>query len=167
MADVKVVMTAGSVLRGDDAAGPYLAKLMQDDPIEGWEVIDGAQTPEDDLAVVRRMHPELLVLVDAAAMDEEPGCVARLGREDVVSDYLMTTHSLPMTFLLDNLKQYCGSVIFLGIQAAQTELLEPLSPPVLKAVENIYAWVKRGAKEEEIACLSGSSSGRVSEPAKD
>ena len=49
-----IVLTAGSVLRADDAAGPVLSKKMEDAPIAGWYTIDGGQTPEDDIIEVKR-----------------------------------------------------------------------------------------------------------------
>ena len=61
-----IVLTAGSVLRADDAAGPVLSKKMEDAPIAGWYTIDGGQTPEDDIIEVKRERPPRLVLVDAA-----------------------------------------------------------------------------------------------------
>ena len=60
-----IVLTAGSVLRADDAAGPVLSKKMEDTPIAGWYTIDGGQTPEDDIIEVKRERPPRLVLVDA------------------------------------------------------------------------------------------------------
>ena len=139
-----VLMTAGAVLRGDDAVGPYLARLLMEDPVEGWEVIDGQQTPEDDIPVVRDMAPDFLLLVDAAAMDAAPGTIRVLEKKDVVSDYLMTTHTLPMTYLLDQLDDYCGSVLFLGIQAGHTDLVAPLTNEVRLAAEKIHGWIKDG-----------------------
>ena len=41
----QVVFGIGSVLRGDDAAGPLLVKKMEDAPVEGWVAVDGGQTP--------------------------------------------------------------------------------------------------------------------------
>lgn len=134
----KVVFTVGSVLRGDDAAGPFLAKLMEEDPVSGWSVVDGGQMPEDCLSVIRRLEPELLVLVDAAQMGLEPGAVRVLQRDDVLSGYLMTTHALPLIFLLDELKGCCGELVFLGVQPGHTGFFAPLSPEVHAAVEGIY-----------------------------
>lgn len=37
----RIVFGVGSVLRGDDAAGPLLVKKMEDAPIGGWSAIDG------------------------------------------------------------------------------------------------------------------------------
>ncbi len=138
-------MTVGAVLRGDDAAGPYLAKLMHDNPIAGWEVIDGGQTPEDEIAVVRRMQPDVLLLVDAADMGLEPGTIKPVAEDEVVTDFLITTHSLPITFLLEQLQSSCGKVVFLGIQPAQMEFMGPLTPAVEASVQRIYDWLAHGA----------------------
>ena len=140
----KLVVTIGAVLRGDDAAGPYLAKLLEDDSIEGWGVVDGGQMPEDELSAIRRVHPDLLVLVDAAQMGLEPGAVRVLERTDVVTGYLMTTHSLPISFLLDELEGCCGELAFLGVQPAQTDFFAPLTPAVLQAVEGIRDAIAEG-----------------------
>lgn len=141
----KVVFTVGAVLRGDDAAGPMLAKMLEQNPIPGWTCIDGGQTPEDDLAVIRRMQPDVLLLVDAAQMGREPGTIAVVDECVVVSDLLITTHSLLITFLLEDLKKSCKQVVFLGIQPAQLEFMEPLTPEVLRSVEKIYEFLKQGA----------------------
>lgn len=141
----KVVFTVGAVLRGDDVAGPMFAKMLEQNPIPGWTYIDGGQTPEDDLAVIRRMQPDMLLLVDAAQMGREPGTIAVVDERDVVSDLLITTRPLPITFLLEDLKKSCKQVVFLGIQPAQLEFMEPLTPEVLKSVERIYEFLKQGA----------------------
>lgn len=139
-----VVFTVGSVLRGDDAAGPALAKRLEDEPISGWTVVDGGQTPEDDLGYLRRMKPARLLLVDAAAMGHEPGEIRVVGADDVATQFLITTHTLPITFLLGELESMCDDVTFLGIQPATTEFFAPLSAPVRQAVDEIYACLASG-----------------------
>lgn len=147
----KVVFTVGAVLRGDDAAGPMLAKMMEQEPIEGWTCIDGGQTPEDDLAVIRRMEPDLLLLVDAAQMGLEPGAIDIVDEDAVVTDLLITTHSLPIKFLLKELKACCNKVVFLGIQPGHLEFMEPLTPAVLESVEKIYNALKTGSDFTKVA----------------
>ena len=49
------------------------------------------------------------------------------------------------SFLLEDLKKSCKQVVFLGIQPAQLEFMEPLTPEVLKSVERIYEFLKQGA----------------------
>jgi len=147
-----LVFTVGNVLRGDDAAGPMLAKLLTEEPLEGWDVIDGGQTPEDELAVVRRRSPDLLLLVDAADMGLDPGQIRILEEEDVYTDFLITTHSLPLTYLLSELKASCKEVIFLGIQPSHTEFFAPLHENVLKAVRQVYESLKNGRDPREEFC---------------
>lgn len=64
---------------------------------------------------------------------------------DVATNMLFTTHSLPISFLLKELKNRCGSVVFLGIQPAQLEFMSPLTPAVREAVEKIYGILKAGS----------------------
>ena len=61
---------------------------------------------------------------------------------DVATNMLFTTHSLPISFLLKELKSRCGSVVFLGIQPPQLEFLSPLTPAMHEAVEKIYGMLK-------------------------
>ena len=141
----KAVLTVGAVLRGDDAAGPMLSKMLETNPVAGWTNIDGGQMPEDQLAVVRRMAPDMLLLVDAADMGAAPGTIAVLDEHDVAASMLFTTHSLPISFLLKELKSCCGRVVFLGIQPGQLEFMAPLTPQVNEAVEKIYGMLATGS----------------------
>lgn len=140
-----VVFCVGSVLRGDDAAGPLLAKRLEDDPVAGWLAVDGGQTPENDLGYLRRLAPQRLLLVDAAAMGLEPGAVRRLRAEDVAVQSLITTHTLPITYLLGQLEEMSDEVTFLGIQPAGTAFFDPVSEPVLAAVDELHAVIAAGA----------------------
>ena len=65
---------------------------------------------------------------------------------DVTTNMLFTTHSLPISFLLKELKSRRGSVVFLGIQPAQLEFMSPLTPAVREAVEKIYGMLKAGSE---------------------
>lgn len=139
-----IVFTAGSVLRGDDAAGPMLAKMLQDDPVAGWEVVDGGQTPEDDLYYIREVAPARVLFVDAAQMGVEVGAIRKISVGDVADRFLFTTHSLPVTFLLNRMAEYCSDITFLGVQVRSTEFFDPLSPEVASAVEAIAQCVREG-----------------------
>lgn len=143
-----VVLTAGAVLRADDAAGPLLAKRCETDPVEGWEVIDGGQTPEDDLGYIKRVRPDRIVVVDAADMGLPVGEVRRLESADVVSKTMFMTHSLPLSILVDELARCCPDVLFLGVQPGTLEFFGPMSPAVERAVEGMRDWLVAGADPE-------------------
>lgn len=54
--------------------------------------------------------------MDAAAMGLEPGAIRRLQAADVATQSLITTHTLPITYLLGELEAVCEEVVFLGVQ---------------------------------------------------
>lgn len=148
-----VLFTAGSVLRGDDAVGPLLAKNLMDAPLEGWEIVDGGQTPEDDLYYIRELCPRKVVFVDAAQMGFEPGSIRRLTAQDVAKQCMITTHSLPISFLLGQLGEVCGDVVFLGVQVKGTEFFDPLSDEVRAALEDIERTLRGGESLERYESL--------------
>jgi hydrogenase 3 maturation protease len=140
----QVLFTVGNELRGDDAAGPLLARLLEEGPVDGWEVIDGASVPENHVHAVRRLKPGRVVVVDAADMGLSVGEIRRLSEKDVAQHFLMTTHSLPLSFVLESLKESITEVEFLGIQPQSTAFLAPVSPQVEEAVRLLYAWLQTG-----------------------
>lgn len=148
-----VLFTAGSVLRGDDAVGPLLAKNLMDAPLEGWEIVDGGQTPEDDLYYIRELCPRKVVFVDAAQMGFEPGSIRRLTAQDVAKQCMITTHSLPISFLLGQLGEVCDDVVFLGVQVKGTEFFDPLSDEVRAALEDIEHTLRGGESLERYESL--------------
>lgn len=148
-----VLFTAGSVLRGDDAIGPLLAKNLMDAPLEGWEIVDGGQTPEDDLYYIRELCPRKVVFVDAAQMGFEPGSIRRLTAQDVAKQCMITTHSLPISFLLGQLGEVCDDVVFLGVQVKGTEFFDPLSDEVRAALEDIERTLRGGESLERYESL--------------
>lgn len=148
-----VLFTAGSVLRGDDAVGPLLAKNLMDAPLEGWEIVDGGQTPEDDLYYIRELCPRKVVFVDAAQMGFEPGSIRRLTAQDVAKQCMITTHSLPISFLLGQLGEVCDDVVFLGVQVKGTEFFDPLSDEIRAALEDIERTLRGGESLERYESL--------------
>ena len=149
----RVLLTVGAVLRGDDACGPLLAKTMEERPVEGWQVFDGGQMPEDYISVIRRIEPDELVMVDAAHMGLPVGELRQLTVRDVAGDFLTTTHSLPLSFMLSELEQCCGEVVFLGVQPGHTDFFAPLSPEVHQTVEQLHAMLAAGTDPASIQFL--------------
>jgi len=135
---VGLVLTAGSVLRADDAAGPVLSRRLEEEPIPGWVTFDGGLTPEDEIGAVKRLAPSRLVLVDAADMALAPGSVRRLTKADVAHNSMFTTHSLPLTILIEELEGVCADITFIGIQPGTTEFFGPMTPAVTEAVGSVY-----------------------------
>lgn len=140
----KLVFTVGAELRGDDGVGPYLAGLMTEKPIDGWDVIDGGAVPEDWVMKIIGEKPERVVLVDAAQMCLEPGAIRVVQRDQVCTDFLLTTHALPLTFILDELEKSIDTIDFVGIQPEDTSFYAPLSDVVREAAHELYRCLEGG-----------------------
>jgi hydrogenase 3 maturation protease len=139
----KVVLTVGNTMMADDGAGPCLAQKMIDNAIDGWLVIDGGTIPEDNIHILRRIKPKFLILVDAAEMAEKAGTVRIIDPEMIADMFIMSTHSLPLNFLIDELKQFILRVEFVGIQPAIVAFSFPMTEMVEEGVEEVYQTIKQ------------------------
>lgn len=139
------VVGLGHELRGDDAAGVAVARALPAQPAfralctpsAFLLVIDAGPAPENFTGPLRRFAPDLVLLVDAAQMNEPPGTVGWLAWQDT-SGLSASTHTLPphifASFLTAELK--CA-VALVGIQPADTTIGARLSPAVQIAVDGV------------------------------
>jgi hydrogenase 3 maturation protease len=139
-----VVFTVGNNMRGDDGAGPLLAELLEASPAPGWTLVDGEASPENHTHRVRALAPDRVLIVDAADMELAPGEVRLLDEDCVAEHFLVTTHAIPLNFLIASLKETVPEIIFLGIQPKDTIFCNPLSQNVRSAVEKIHRRLLRG-----------------------
>lgn len=133
-----VLLCVGNSMMGDDGAGPLLAELCAADPPGRWQVIDGGSAPENDVVAIRELRPERLLIVDATDMGLMPGEARVIDPDDIAELFLMTTHNMPLNYLIDQLKEDVGEVIFLGIQPDIVGFYYPMTAAVKTAVEDIY-----------------------------
>ena len=135
------ILGIGNSLRSDDAAGVLVARelgksrLIQDlDFLRVWEA---GHAPENCIADLRRFAPEIVLLVDAAQLDEAPGTIHWINMEDL-DGLSASTHSMPLSMLAKYLTLEFGcQVKLLGIQPRSNEVGETVSCEVLQAVEVI------------------------------
>jgi hydrogenase 3 maturation protease len=133
-----LILTVGNEMMGDDGVGPWLARRLQEAPLAGWDVIDGQTTPENYLHEVRALEPERVVVVDAADAGMTPGEIYFLDEAAIDSLFIMTTHTLPLSFLIAALKEFVSEVRFIGIQPKVTAFGYPMSKEVQQAAETLY-----------------------------
>ena len=145
----RVVFTVGNPMRGDDAAGPLLAEMLENEPAPGWDVIDGADVPENHTHAVRRLEPDQVLVVDAAAMGLAPGEIRLIGEDDVAQSFLITTHAIPLNFLIESLKETISDIRFLGIQPEDTTFYGPVTPAVRNAVSALHRHLVVGGSPED------------------
>jgi hydrogenase 3 maturation protease len=144
-----LLLTVGNGMMGDDGAGALLAQRLRQHPLKGWEVLNGGSAPENVLHQARQLSPELVLLVDATEMDLPPGSVRRIPEERLEDPFLFTTHTLPLTFLIQALREFAPRVEFIGIQPETVAFGYPISPAVQEAVAQVYQQLQDGSFEWE------------------
>jgi len=146
-----LVLTVGNGMMGDDGAGALLAEKMRKSPLDEWDVLNGGAAPENVLHLVREIAPDRVLLVDAADMDLPPGSIRCIQDDELENPFLLTTHTLPLTFLIEALREFVPQVDLIGIQPETVAFGFPISLSVTQSIERMYNDLKCG--EERWAVL--------------
>jgi hydrogenase 3 maturation protease len=134
---MNMLMGVGSTLRRDDGVGVYVARRLRH---EAWTSLDCGTAPENFTAVVRREHPGLLVIVDAADMGLPPGEIRRIPPERI-RDAGIGTHQLPLTHLVHFLADAADRILIIGIQPADTDDGEGMTHVVRDAADRLIVLI--------------------------
>jgi hydrogenase 3 maturation protease len=99
--------------------------------------MDAGHAPENGTSQLRRFEPQVVLLVDAAEMGEQPGTIRLIEMEEI-DGMSASTHSLPLSMLANYLVLELGcQVAILGIQPASTDVGEDIDPRVFFGVQKI------------------------------
>ena len=108
-----VVLGVGNFLHGDDGAGPAVAAGVLALGLPGVSAFDCGTAPENFTGVVRRLHPDLLVVADAADMGLPAGSVRRIPvcriHDTAIGTHMMALSHL-VQFLADAAEEITGAV---------------------------------------------------------
>jgi hydrogenase 3 maturation protease len=131
----------GNDLRGDDSAGLIVARQLLAqagfNSTPNLLILEGGPAPENQTGKLRAFRPELVLLIDAAHVDEVPGTVQPIPLESI-DGMSASSHSLPLSMLARYIiSEFDCEVEVLGIQPAQNEVDSELSFPVHAAVDEI------------------------------
>jgi hydrogenase 3 maturation protease len=100
-------------------------------------VIDGGSAPENFTGPLRRFNPALVILVDAAQMDGQPGEIFWIDA-DQLDGFTGSTHTLPPKVLASYLAAETGCQVgLIGIQGGNMEFGTEASPVVQRAAEDV------------------------------
>ncbi len=138
------VLGIGNEQNGDDAAGVLVVRGLKEifEPGAGngarsLLLIEAGLAPENFTGVLRRFQPDMVLLIDAANLSEEPGSTAWIDWEDV-DGMSASTHTLPPTLLAKYLIHEINCrVTLIGIQPAQLDFDSPVSAQVKGSVERL------------------------------
>lgn len=136
------VLGVGHELRGDDAVGCHIVRVLQDVPWSGdkrWLLLEGGAAPENQTGALQRFAPDVVLMIDAAQMGEAPGTISLLRWQETGS-VGFSTHAVSLSLVASYLVAELGcKVLLMGIEPASLALGAALSAPVASAVEEIVA----------------------------
>ena len=139
-----IVFGVGNDLHSDDGIGPVIAETLKNNGICAYNC---ATAPENFTGIVRRHHPDLLIIADAAMMGKEPGTVCRIP-DDKIPDTAIGTHMLPLSHLVRYLQEDAGRILVIGIQPASLDDGVGLSPAVAAAADRVAAAIFAGTADQ-------------------
>ncbi len=135
--DKLVILGIGNELRGDDFLGSLLARRLSE-LFKGRidiVVFDGGTVPENYTGLIRKEGPTGIILLDAADIGKEPGFIKIIDRDDIAS-YHLSTHAMPLSFLVKYLEQFTkAEIILIGIQPKEMELADNISTEIKKSID--------------------------------
>ncbi|MEM2904354.1 MAG: hydrogenase 3 maturation endopeptidase HyCI [Candidatus Bathyarchaeia archaeon] len=138
------ILGVGNEMRGDDAAGPRVIRLVKHLRSRAVRVVDSGVTPENFAEEILSFKPSHVVLIDAVEASQPPGFLALLP-EDVISNVAVSTHRLPLTLLTSYLRSQGlnARFLFIGVQVRDTSMGSPPSPEVEEATRRLATALER------------------------
>jgi hydrogenase 3 maturation protease len=103
-------------------------------------VVDCGIVPENYTSIIRKHHPDRVILVDAADMQLVPGSY-RIIPPEKVSVMNFSTHSIPLSVFISFIRQSTDEVILIGIQPRIMEPGTPISARVIEAGERVTRFI--------------------------
>ena len=144
-----IILCIGNDMRGDDAAGPIIAEKLKHeilscpDKYPNVTVVNAGTVPENYTGLIRSENPSHIIFVDAVEMGQDPGSL-RLVYEDEIANYSISTHAMPLSFMIKYLKSFSDAdVILVGIQPKSLEMFEGVSNELKKGVEYLMMDLQR------------------------
>lgn len=140
------ILGIGNDLRSDDGLGPYIIeKLSIDDPRILIENV--GSVPEGFARNLAEFGAERVIMVDAADMMKPPGHIEFVTK-DRIGGITISTHSMPLSFLMMYLEQETGGkTVLIGIQPKSIQFGEGLTPEIQEVVEKIIRILEHVLKE--------------------
>ena len=132
-------------MRGDDALGPLIAENLAELFIEQQElmVINAETVPENYTGLIRKEIPSHIIFIDAVEMKMNPGHI-RLVQSDEIADYSISTHAMPLSFMIKYMKSFTdASMLLIGIQPKNMEMSNTISEEVKNSVEELTEIIRK------------------------
>ena len=138
------IMGIGNFDRADDQSGlAVIEKLEKETFPDTIKIINAGPVPEAFTGVIKKFVPDILLVVDAAMMDEEPGVIRAFSESDIDDAYMVTPHKVSMTMYMQYLRHYLKDItgLFIGIQPLSLTYMEEMSQEVKESVDYVSEYL--------------------------
>ncbi|MFH1684743.1 MAG: hydrogenase maturation protease [Candidatus Micrarchaeota archaeon] len=130
-----LILGVGNIDRGDDGIGNYIVSKL-----ETKHKIDCEFAPENFTSKIRRINPEIILIIDAVDFGGKPGETMLTEAENADHDAL-STHSLPLSLLCRMLPE--SKIYLLGIQPKSFEkMTQELNLSAQSIIKNLNRILK-------------------------
>lgn len=135
-----VIVGLGHVLRGDDGFGPVLVERLKQE-VDAVCIVAGSAL-ENYLGKIVSENPDTILIIDAIDSHLKPGRWEILGKDDILKTGF-TTHDLSPHMAIEFLEQASNAkILMLGVQAQNIKLGDPMSEPVVEALDHVEQLVQ-------------------------
>lgn len=134
-----VILGIGNEIKGDDAAGPLIARKISAllNKNKNVAVLDGGTVPENYTGSIRKENPTHIILVDAVEMKKKPGYI-RVVEKDEIANYNISTHAMPVSYLIKYMETTIDAkIILVGIQPKSMGFNEKVSKEVEGSINEV------------------------------
>jgi hydrogenase 3 maturation protease len=140
------ILGIGNDLRTDDGLGLYIVNRIKfghpDVMIENV-----GSVPEGFAHPLAEFGAKRIIMIDAADMQKAPGHI-ELVTKDRIGGINISTHSIPLSFLMVFLEQETGGEsILLGVQPKSVQFGEGLTQEIQRVSDNIISSIERLLEE--------------------
>ena len=131
-----LIVGIGNILKGDDGAGPLICEQLERAKICA-DLIDSGTVPENYIQPIIKKAPQNLLVIDAIDFRASPGTI-RIFKPGQLNSHTFSTHTLSPRLFADMVCQNIKlDVYFIGIQPAQIQLGQSISPQVSQAIQQM------------------------------
>lgn len=132
-----MILGIGNEMRGDDGLGSILAQKLANLKNKNITVFDGKTVPENFTGAIKRETPSHVILLDAVEMNEPPGHIKLVTKEEI-ANYSISTHAMPLSFLIKYLESTTpAEILLLGIQPENMDLICEVSPKIQESLNYV------------------------------
>ncbi len=136
------ILGIGNDLRRDDGLGPYIVRSLSIND-SNLMIENVGSVPEAFARPIAEFGAQRVILIDAADMRRSPGAVDLITK-DRIGGIAISTHHLPLSFLMMYLEQETGAqTILLGVQPQDIDFGEGLTPVIEETARKIISILKQ------------------------